>query len=154
MNPESLSNYASPSLLTLSPIHLVTLSFLVLSGCSSSGPTVVPVSGKVTLDGQPLVNASISFQPITRQAEGAHGIGSYGKTDAEGKYTLRLIDPDQPGALVGRHQVSVTTAVAANPASDELKVKSPERLPAAARTREFAVPASGTDQANFELTSK
>jgi hypothetical protein len=131
------------------------LALTVLAGCSSRGPAIVHVSGRVTLDGEPLANASISFQPITDKGNASQAAtGSYGKTDADGRYSLQLIDPDQPGALVGKHQVTITTAVAADPASDELKVKAPEKLPAAARTREFEVPTEGTDQADFALSSK
>lgn len=126
-----------------------------LVGCGPASPTVVPVSGRVTLDGAPLVGATLSFQPITDKSSATQtAIGSYGKTDADGRYSLRLIDPDQPGALIGRHTVVVTTAVAADPASDEIKLKQPETLPLAARTREIDVPAGGTDQADIALTSK
>jgi hypothetical protein len=127
----------------------------LLAGCSSQGPAVVPVSGRVTLDGQPLADATLSFQPITDKSSTTQpATGSYGKTDADGRYTLRLIEPDQPGAIVGKHAVTVTTAVAANPASDEIKLKQPEVLPLAARTREIDVPPGGTEQADIELKSK
>lgn len=134
---------------------LVLIPVSLLVGCNSQSVAVVPVSGKVTLDGQPLVGATLSFQPITdKSSTNQAAMGSYGKTDAEGKFTLRLIDPDKPGALVGRHAVTVTTAVSADPASDELKVKQPERLPVAARTKEVEIPVGGTDRANLELSSR
>jgi hypothetical protein len=126
----------------------------MLAGCTRS-PTVVPVSGKVTLDGEPLANVAVAFQPVTDKANASQtAIGSYGRTDAEGNYSLRLIDPDQPGAIIGKHQVTLTTATAANYASDDLKLKTTERLPSAARSQQFEVPAGGTDQANFDLKSK
>lgn len=136
-------------------IGIVLLLGLV-AGCGPNGPAVVPVSGRVTLDGAPLVGATLTFQPITdgSPTSTTAAVGSYGRTDAEGKYTLRLIDPDQPGAIVGKHTVTINTAVAENPASDEIKLKQPEVLPAAARTREIEVPAGGTDKADLELTSK
>lgn len=132
---------------------LVLLLGLVL-GCGAKGPAVVPVSGRVTLDGAPLVGATLSFQPVTDKSGASAAVGSYGKTDAEGKYSLRLIEPDQAGAIIGKHTVTITTAVAENPASDEIKLKQPEALPLEARTREIEVPVGGTDKADIALTSK
>ena len=55
---------------------------LVLCGCGSSGPEIVPVRGRVTLDGRPLENADVVFQ-----AGGANRPSS-GRTDADGSYQL------------------------------------------------------------------
>jgi hypothetical protein len=133
----------------------LVLGMLLIVGCAPRSSAIVPVSGTVTLDGQPLVGATLSFQPITDKAvAGQAGIGSYGKTDEQGRYTLRLIDPDQPGALVGKHTVNITTAVAANPASDEIKLKQPERISPKSRTQEIEIPAGGTDKADLKLSSR
>jgi hypothetical protein len=131
------------------------LSVIAVVGCKPHSAAIVPVSGTVTLDGQPLAGATINFQPITDKTTAAQaGVGSFGKTDEQGRYTLQLIDPDEPGALVGRHTVTITTAVAANPASDEIKLKQPERISPRSRTQEFTVPEKGTDQADFKLSSR
>src|SRR5215210_2304472 len=50
------------------PVRSSPLSFLVvllaaLAGCGKSGPQIAPVHGHVTLDGQPLMNADVMFQP-------------------------------------------------------------------------------------------
>ena len=37
---------------------------LTLSGCGSHGSPTVPVSGRVTLDGQPVSEARVSFEPV------------------------------------------------------------------------------------------
>lgn len=131
------------------------LGIIACTGCEPRSAAVVPVSGTITLDGQPLAGATINFQPITDKASAAQaGIGSYGKTDEQGRYSLQLITPDEPGALVGRHIVTVTTAVAADPASDVFKLKQPERIAPRYRKQEFTVPLKGTDQANFALSSR
>jgi hypothetical protein len=59
------------------------------------------VSGTVTLDGQPLENALVTFTP-----EGG-GRGASGVTDASGKYLLATAG--QAGAVPGTHRVTVTT---------------------------------------------
>jgi hypothetical protein len=83
---------------------LLLFAALVAVGCNS-GPRTAPVSGKVTLDGQPLANARVNFQPMGGST--VTGVGSYGKTDGEGKYTLRLIDDTAAGAIVGKHKVTI-----------------------------------------------
>src|SRR5439155_21810734 len=70
---------------------------LITTGCGS-GNKVVPVSGTVTLDGKPLANAHVAFQPEAPKGSQNAGVGSYGVTDASGKYTLKMVDTDQPGA--------------------------------------------------------
>lgn len=133
----------------------LALAFTLFASCAPSSSAIVPVSGLVTLDGQPLAGATINFQPITDKATASQaGIGSYGKTDEQGRYTLRLIDPDQPGALVGKHTVTVTTAVSANPESDELKLQQRELVSAKSRTQEIEIPAGGTDKADLKLFSR
>ena len=86
-------------------------------GCGESGPPLGQVSGTVTMDGQPLANALVTFTPE------AGGRGSTGKTDASGKYELAFVD--SKGALIGAHKVSVTTIKEAA-AAVEMSSDSPE----------------------------
>ncbi len=68
-----------------SPCVLILLFLLGLSpcvGCGPSGPTTVPVSGKVTLDGAPVAEGDIYF----RDAEGKGG--SYAGKIVNGEYTF------------------------------------------------------------------
>lgn len=133
----------------------ILLSLFSAVGCTPSTSAVVPVSGTVTLDGQPLAGATLCFQPITGKGAAADaGIGSFGKTDEQGRYSLRLIDPDQPGALVGKHLVTVSTAVAADPNSDLVQLKQPERVSKRSRTQEVEIPAGGTDRADLKFFSR
>lgn len=75
---------------------LVTLSF---TGCDS-GPQVAEVTGVVTLNnGKPLELIHVEFWSD-------NGPRSWGKTDDNGKFTLKL-DTESPrdGAVVGTHKV-------------------------------------------------
>ena len=122
----------------------------MLCGCNGD---IVPVSGKVTLDGEPLAGAVINFQPIRdSSAEPPAATGSVGHTDAQGQYVLRLVDPDQTGALVGEHTVTISTATASGV---EGEPPQGERAPEAWRdgSQRYTVPASGTDTANFALVT-
>src|SRR5262245_25108766 len=78
---------------------------VALSGCGRWG--AAPVSGKVTLNGKPLANAKVTFQPIGTGGKEA-GPASVGETNAAGEYTLTMIRKGGAGAVVGKHRVTIT----------------------------------------------
>ncbi len=70
-------------------------------GCGGGdGPELGYVSGKVTLDGQPLAGATVTIQPD----KGAPAIGHVGK---DGSYEMEF-KVDKPGAPVGTSKILVT----------------------------------------------
>jgi hypothetical protein len=74
-----------------------------LSGCGNrSDVDLSQVVGTVTLDGQPLAGAVVSFSP-----DG--GRPSTSVTKSDGTYEL-VYSYDKKGALVGQHIVHITTA--------------------------------------------
>lgn len=79
--------------------------FVSLSGCggSSSGPDIemIPVSGTVAMDGQPLVGAMVEFHPTA----GTKGNGGFGLTDESGKFTLTDYHSN-PGCPPGEYGVT------------------------------------------------
>src|SRR5438094_249318 len=80
----------------------------VAAGCKRD---VVPVSGRVTLNGKPLAGADVIFQPRgNTEAPRPAGTGSIGRTDEQGRFSLRMVKPDQPGAVVGDHSVTIATS--------------------------------------------
>lgn len=90
-------------------------------GCGKSDVPLAHVEGTVMLDGQPLANAIVEFQP-----EGPVGKvrPSIGETGPDGKYKLRF-SRDRWGAVVGNHKVLITTF---SPSGDG---RFKERVPAA-----------------------
>jgi hypothetical protein len=126
---------------------LATAMFTAIAGCGRRA-NVVPVSGRVTLDDKPLADVAINFGPITGGLDGAYA--AYGKTDADGRYTLKLVDGGQRGASVGNNRVTLNesgTGGESDGAAPRLQFK----LPPAARdgTMRFEVPAGGTSTADF-----
>src|SRR5262249_30714677 len=112
---------------------------------------VAPVSGTVTMNGKPLVKAQVTFQPIGGNNQDP-GPGSCGITDAQGRFTLLLLDKEKPGAVVGKHRVMISN-FRNDPGKDE-SVVSPETIPARYNTESrltFDVPAGGTTAADFPL---
>ncbi|MDG3003443.1 hypothetical protein [Paludisphaera mucosa] len=83
---------------------------LALAGCGETGDLLPrePVSGKVTIEGQPLAKGSILFRP-------AGGGTEAGGEVAEGAFEVARADGPPPG----KYQVSVTEAVE-RPEEDKL----------------------------------
>jgi len=89
---------------------LTILAACLVAGCSSkpSGlPDVAPVTGTVTMDGQPLASVTVVF-------ESQSGHSSFGSTDASGRYEL-LAASNQKGAVVGPNKVTISTQLDAPP---------------------------------------
>jgi hypothetical protein len=130
---------------------------LLLAGCAQS---VAPVSGRITLDEKPLANATVTFQPISEDAN--PGPGSQGKTDSNGQFTLKLMNKENTiGAVVGKHKVSITAYDGDDkeiPSSgSDMKPFRKRIVPAAYNAKStltFDVPAGGTASANFDLKSE
>jgi len=81
---------------------LALFSLVVLSGCGGSR-NVGQVTGKVTLDGQPLPDALVTFSPT--QEGGSSGLG---KTDSTGAYSLTY-SAGVSGAEIGENRVTIST---------------------------------------------
>ena len=128
----------------------------ILVGCSS-GVKTAQVSGTVTLDGKPLANAHVVFQPVATGAKVNVGAGSYGITDSSGSFTLRLVTTDQPGAVVGTHRVEINLRNETDDDRDPKLRPTPKVLPSKYNREsalQFNVEPGGSTAANFELTSK
>ena len=76
-----------------------------LAGCGTDGPDTSYVEGVVTLDGEPLSDATVTFSP----AEGSQGKPASGKTDANGVYKLTDMRSEVTGtgAMPGRYLVAI-----------------------------------------------
>lgn len=124
---------------------------LAAAGCGP-GYQTAPVSGQVTWEGEPLAGWGVSFQPIS-DSPADPGPGSHGTTDAEGRYTLRTVEPDRPGAVVGRHRVRITPPAGGHDPMDD--VGDPRAIQPPAHfldgSIEFTVPPGGTGEADFHL---
>jgi opacity protein-like surface antigen len=140
--------------MTLVRFLVVAASALAAAGCGSSASSIAPVSGVITLDGKPLANAHVAFQPEATSGARTAGAGSYGTTDASGKYELKTFDTDRAGAVVGSHRVEINLKVVAD---DGPQIRRPKMLPPKYNLQselKFKVEPGGTDKADFELKSK
>jgi hypothetical protein len=103
---------------------VAALSAATLLGCETASPdNVGKVSGKVTLEGQPLPDATVKFSPIR---EG--GSSALGRTDADGKYSLNYASGIE-GAEIGENRVSISTYNAGDPDGEPPQPKVLEKVP-------------------------
>jgi len=99
------------------------LSLIILASCGHGDrPEIGYVTGKVTLDGEPLPKAVVFFRPQ------AGGRTSVGITKEDGSYEMTYIGTTL-GAKVGKHDVRITTGGDAVDASGK-NYYQPEMLPA------------------------
>ncbi|MEM9352108.1 MAG: hypothetical protein AAGA92_03770 [Planctomycetota bacterium] len=132
---------------------------IAYSGCNNNPYELAPVSGVVTLYGEPLRDATVSFEPRGGSGQGIVGPGSIGTTDENGKFQLRTFKK-QRGAVVGAHTVRISTYRSRFKdltTSDEVEVITIEHVPwhyNRNTTLSFEVPSGGTDEADFVLTAE
>ena len=152
---------------------MVALIAALLSGCGGKYE-IAPVSGKVTVDGQPAENLTVSFEPIGSADNPNPGFGSLAKTDAQGAYSLKTVPEQKDGAIVGEHRVRImymdgggAGVTDEGPEDDKAMLKealqgmkkrsAAKQLPAKYNMQTeltFKVPEEGTDAANFDLSTK
>ena len=134
--------------------YLVPLLVPLLAGCGGGPYQTARVSGRITLNGQPLAHAAITFQPVATRGHLNPGPGSGAFTDSEGRYTLKLTGTETAGAVIGKHMVRITLVPQDNSADD--RPKRSKELPARYNKKtklEYDVPPAGTDSADFQLTA-
>jgi hypothetical protein len=121
----------------------------LLAGCGRGGPEIAYVTGRVTMDGKPLANASVIFIPENGRPAGA-------ATDADGNYVLNFAQ-GRRGAIPGKNAIRITTQRDPTPGEgDEAIPGSKETVPAKYNTNstlEFVVEPGKKNVANFDLKS-
>ena len=126
--------------------------FVLLLGCGSKSD-LVPVSGRVMMDNQPLAKANVQFSPMDQ----ANKTVSSATTDEDGYFKLSASLPNgntAEGAVVGKYTVRISLF---DHTSEEGKPAHGQQVPAKYNSKSeltFDVPAGGTKEANFNLTKK
>jgi hypothetical protein len=129
--------------------HLLLLASVIAAvlatGCGSKD--FAPVTGTVTLDGQPLPRGMVQFVPINDMPT------STGEIGPDGKFRLKTAERD--GAYVGKHKVRLD---AREIAKDHTVTAPPSLIPErymseATSKLEFEVVAGKTNVIDVKLTS-
>jgi len=136
-------------------VNRATRIFLSLSGLMyclgcDSGPEIAYVEGTVTMDGQPLANATVVFIPEDGRPAG-------GRTDASGHYELTFT-AGREGAIPGKNSIRISTYTEASEAEDGSPIPGQkETVPAKYNSQselEFTVAPGTNNIADFALDSK
>src|SRR5207249_102086 len=122
---------------------------LLLVGCSSSGPPIAYVTGRLTMDGKPLANATVVFIPENGRPAGA-------TTDSDGKYVLNFAQ-GRRGAIPGKNAIRISTLRDPTPGENGTAIPgSKETIPPqynSNSTLSFTVEPNKKNIANFDLKS-
>ena len=135
---------------------------LALAGCPGGAsrdlPDLVPAGGTVTLDGEPLSGANVTFIPAGSTA----GTACFGSTDASGRYEIAA-DAENKGAPKGEFKVAITKWVTEDGSDFQaeegmspmeagaLDLLPPKYSDEVETELKATVPDGGTDSINFDL---
>jgi hypothetical protein len=121
----------------------ICLAVAMLAGCGD--PDLATVTGRVTLDGNPLPKAFLTFAPTS-----AGGATSFGKSDENGNYRMIFSDT-QSGAWIGPSRVEIRTGDLLPDNSGRI----PELVPSVYNTKSTltADVKSGSNTVDFDLKS-
>lgn len=125
---------------------LVTIGIILTSCSNSSRPPTYRVTGTVTLKGQPVAGAAITFVPTGEGGEAASAI-----TDAHGKYALTTWEAGD-GARPGEYRVKVSaqqqTAVDPSKLVQNLTIEEEQKI--YVESKKGAPPAKRLTPAKYE----
>ena len=89
---------------------------------------VFPVSGKLTLDGQPMAGAFVMFYPLRRLPDDAAKNQPHAKVDEDGNFRLSTYG-DGDGAPAGKYRVTVSWKTTDDSYSSEQISELPDKAP-------------------------
>jgi hypothetical protein len=126
--------------------HIIVGGLLVafsaaLSGCSKGGDSLVPISGKVLIDGQPLTKGFVRFYP-------AKGRVSSGPIRSDGTFELTCFKTGD-GAHLGANRIEVGSSEILSPT--QLKWHAPKIYASIATSNLSMVVTEPTTEAVIEL---
>jgi len=121
----------------------VAFLILTLTGCGGKGdPSHVSMSGTVTLNGEPLADAQVTFIPTGD----TQGIGAGAWTGPDGRY--QLIDRrGQPGTQPGTYKVTISKRLM----PDGSEIPADDKKPPIESPARESLPPNYSDSARTEL---
>ncbi len=117
-------------------------SVVLISGCGDGRPTRVPVSGRVTIDGEPLTHGFIRFIPTGSRM-------SVGQLDDQGRFQLSCFEGGD-GAVLGEHRIVILSQEPLG--QTQIKWHAPRKYTAASSSGLTEIIEGPTDSIEIELT--
>jgi hypothetical protein len=96
-------------------------SAILFVGCKEK-VNLIPVTGTLTIDGQPAADINVQFMPDIESKN--VGPTSFGATNAEGKFELKTFT-NEVGAVPGAHRVILSDLNEERPAQGEAPTRPP-----------------------------
>lgn len=129
---------------------LISLLLISFCGCGKDyGVELHYVSGTVTLDGEPLPEASVEFRPVP----GSDHRGTIGYTNASGFY--KQLYRDGVGSPAGEYRVTISTyAEPADQDAPDARATAERVHPSYQGKLKAVVTPGGDNTFNFDLSSK
>lgn len=119
---------------------------VLMTGCSRSKyPPLGKVHGVVTLDGKPLADIMVNFQPVSP------GRSSVGITSGEGRYELSFTE-SAAGAVVGAHEVTFSQVADGN--NSQVAKNGSLNVPSYLTKKRSVAVKAGLNEFDFELSGK
>ena len=128
---------------------LICLSLVIITGCGNDRPPIAPLTGTVTIDGEPYPQGGLMFSPV----EG--GRPSLAGTTQEGEFEAMYV-VGVPGAIIGKHKVMFeeqSSNAGPDGEEDEFKPYAPPANNYTISPKEIEVKSGGT-VINFILERK
>jgi hypothetical protein len=128
---------------------------LATLGCGGSSGEFAPVHGILTIGGKPIDRAEIVLR-VSNPAAGPQAV-TRAVTDKEGHFVFKSITPEKKfveGAVVGKHQVFVSTRIVEQDANGNERVVRKELLsPKYTSGEELSIdiPPEGIEELKFDL---
>jgi hypothetical protein len=91
---------------------IACLTVVAFAGCGSDLPPLAPLTGTITLNGEPFANGSLMFSPL------GGGRPSVAKTNEQGEFEA-MYQLGVPGAIIGKHSVMFEAGGSDEPLSEE-----------------------------------
>lgn len=110
MKRDSMKRLLSPRFGCL----VVLVCVFVVSGCGKKLPPMAPVSGKVTVEGQPLSSGQVAFVPDVQVLGADKPIEQSGAGLSAGQITngeYKIYTAGKEGAPLGKYKVTVTPSM-------------------------------------------
>lgn len=160
-------------LLIASSLVFCLMCIMLAGGCGGGAPPlpsgIVAVTGTVTLDGEPVSGAIVTFVPVQISGGGGAGVGAAsGMTDSTGKYSLIGYEGRANGTMPGSYRVKISRLTRADgsiviPGPDDspmqllvsgAKEQLPEKYSSDIRTTLVATVDPKGSPVDFKLSSK
>jgi hypothetical protein len=152
-------------MMMLNKALLIVIAMVLFSGCGDSGsdhPATYPVTGKVTLGGSPVSDATVTFVPSeggspavgTTNASGQYGLRSFGSTEGAtpGNYLVQIVKYQYEGSGSSADEASADYQNPASAGGGSQNVLPPRYESAAASGLTASVTEkAGQNVFNFEL---